>query len=419
MHNGDATPAAHARRPRRRRSALIIIGAILILALVLIAAEVTRRTLAEQQDARTDPAFYALPTPLPSGDPGEIIRIEPIESAPIDTTAWRVIYHSRDLAGVDIPVSGIVIVPDGPAPDGGRTVVSWGHPTTGAATQCAPSLGLDPFQYIEGMHELLAEGYAVVATDYPGLGVDGASSYLLGIPESNSVLDIVRAAQRIDDADVSDRVVLWGHSQGGQAVLFAAERAAEYAPELSVEGVAVAAPAANLNALMTDDIVNLSGVTIASFAIPAYDAAYAEQYGSSAITDILTPAGLSATPDMAALCLLTQNKEIHAIADPLVGGYVRSDPATTQPWQTMLQENSAGNSPIRVPVFVGQGEADQLVLPSATEGYVKLLCTQNADVTFHRYPGVTHGLAAYAALPDLLLWLPTLDGDRPSADGCG
>ncbi len=84
----------------------------------------------------------------------------------------------------------------------------------------------------------------------------------------------------------------------------------------------------------------------------------------------------------------------------------------------MLQENSVGNSPLRVPVFVGQGEADELVLPSATEGYVKLLCTQSTDVTFHRYPDVTHGLAAYAALPALLLWLPTLGGGRPAADGC-
>lgn len=420
MRNGDTLPAAHARRPRRRRRALIVIGAVLAVALVLVAAEVARRTIAEQDDVRTDPAFYAVPAPLPAGEPGEIIRIEPIESAPVGTSAWRVIYHSRDLEGADIPVSGIVIVPDTPAPDRGRAIVSWAHPTTGAAPQCAPSLGMDPFEYIEGMHELLAEGYAIAATDYPGLGVDGASSYLLGIPESNSVLDIVRAARRIDEADVSDRVVLWGHSQGGQAALFAAERASEYAPELELEGVAVAAPAANLNALMTDDIVNLSGVTIASFAVPAYEAAYAERYGSAEITDILTPAGRKATPEMAALCLLTQNEEIHAIADPLVGGYVTSDPATTEPWRTMLQENSAGGSPLSVPVFVGQGEADALVLPSATEGYVDLLCSQDADVTFHRYPDdVTHGLAAYAALPDLLLWLPSLDGEHPPADGCG
>ncbi len=269
------------------------------------------------------------------------------------------------------------------------------------------------------MHELLAEGYAIAATDYPGLGVDAPSSYLLGVPESNSVLDIVRAAQRIDGVHASSRVVLWGHSQGGQAALFAAERAAEYAPELDIRGVAVAAPAANLNALMTDDIVNISGVTIASFAIAAYDDAYADRFGSDAIGAILTPAGAAATPDMAALCLLTQTEEIHAIADPLIGGYVTSDPATTEPWQTMLRENSAGGQPLTVPVFVGQGEADELVHPEATAGYVQLLCAQGADVAFHRYPGVTHGLAAYAALPDLLVWLPTLDGERGSAGVCG
>lgn len=419
MHNGDATPADHARRPRHRRRALVVIGAILILVLVLVAAEVVRRTLAEQDDLRTDPAFYTIATPLPADDPGAIIRVESIASAPAGTEAWRVVYHSRDIAGQDIAVSGVVIVPEGPEPEVGRTVVAWGHPTTGAATRCAPSLAFDPFQYIEGMHELLAEGYAVAATDYPGLGVDGDSSYLLGVPESNSVLDIVRAARHIDGVGASDRVVLWGHSQGGQAVLFAAERAKDYAPELQIEGVAVAAPAANLRALMTDDIVNLSGVTIASFAIPAYETAYADRFGAAEITGILTPAGLTATPDMAALCLLTQTAEIHAIADPLVGAYVTSDPATTEPWQTLLQENSAGNVPLSVPVFVGQGEADELVLPSATEGYVELLCSQKADVTFHRYPGITHGLAAYAALPDLLLWLPTLEADRPPAGDCG
>lgn len=417
MNSG--APAAHARRSKRSRRTLLIIAAVLVVVLGLAAAEFTRRYIEGRADLETDPAFYTLPSPAPTGDPGEIIRIEPIASAPTGSSAWRVIYQSTDLAGDDVPVSGVVIVPDGPAPAGGRTVISWAHPTTGAAAKCAPSLGLDPFQYIEGLHELLAEGYAIAATDYPGLGVSGQSSYLLGVPESNSVLDIVRAAGRIDGADTSDRVVLWGHSQGGQAVLFAAERASSYAPELKLQGVAVAAPAANLNALMTDDIIDLSGVTIASLAIPAYTVAYADRYTADEITAILTPAGAKATPEMAELCLLTQTKELHAIADPLVGGYVTSDPATTEPWKTLLEENSAGQRPVTVPVFIGQGEADELVRPSATEGYVELLCSQNADVTFHRYPDIDHGLAAYAALPDLLLWLPTLGGGREPAGSCG
>ncbi|MGJ0388175.1 alpha/beta fold hydrolase [Microbacterium sp. WCS2018Hpa-23] len=404
-------------RTRARRRGFLIVLLVVALIAGVFAVDAVRRHVEGEADLQTDPAFYTVPDPLPAGDPGEIIRVEAIASAPLGSTAWRVIYHSRDVSGTDIPVSAVVIIPDTPAPAQGRTVVSWGHPTTGAAQKCAPSLGVDPFQLIEGVHELLLEGYAVVATDYPGLGVQGASSYLLGIPESNSVLDAVRAARAIKDAQIGERFLLWGHSQGGQAVLFAAERAEEYAPELTLLGVAVAAPAADLTELMSDDIVDVSGVTIASYAIPAYEAAYADRYSADELAGILTPAGIAATPDMAALCLLSENKEIHAIADPLIGGYVTSDPSTTEPWKTLLTENSAGSTPITVPVFVGQGLADELVKPAATEDYVTLLCSQGVDVSSHRYPDVDHGLAAYAALPEMLIWLSGVtSGAAPTSD---
>jgi pimeloyl-ACP methyl ester carboxylesterase len=389
---------------------------ILAVLATLVILNVSRRADDGAIERRTDAAFYTLPTRLPAAAPGQIIRRERMAGAPLGATAWRVIYHSRDQAGRDIPVSGIVVVPDTLVPKGGRTIVSWAHPTTGSAPQCAPSRENDPFFAIEGLHELLASGYVIAATDYPGMGVAGPSSYLLGVPESNSVLDAARAARNIVTARAGHRLVLWGHSQGGQAALIAAERAAVYAPELKLEGVAVAAPAADLNALMTDDIVNVSGVTIASYAVPAYEAAYADTYSQAQIDAILTPAGAAATPKMAALCLLSQNKQIHAIAEPLIGGYVTSDPATTEPWQTMLRQNSAGGSPIDVPVYVGQGLADKLVIPSATRQYVHLLCSQGADVAFHQFGGITHALAAYASIPSLIPWLAEVDrGARPAS----
>lgn len=395
-----------------RRGIVIVAAFVALISIVTI----SRRIDEGQAEKRTDARFYSLPTTLAAGAPGQIIRRENIASAPFATTATRVIYHSRDQAGRDIAVSGIVITPDGPSPKKGRTVVSWAHPTTGAAARCAPSLGLDPFLLVEGMHELLAAGYVIAATDFPGLGVAGDSSYLLGIPESNSMLDAARAARTITGA--SDRVVLWGHSQGGQAALFAGQRAESYAPELAIEGVAVAAPAANLNALMTDDIGNLSGVTIASYAFASFGAAYADRYSKADIDAILTPAGAAATPQMAALCLLQQNKEIHAIADPLVGGYVTANPATTEPWKTLLAENSAGAQPIDVPVFVGQGLADTLVRPAATADYVRLLCAAGTDVVSRTYRGIDHGTAAYASVPDLMLWLAEVTTGRRPASNC-
>jgi len=376
-----------------------------------------RRSVDELVDEQTNAEFYALPSDLPAGDPGEIIKSKPIDSAPAGTRAWRVIYHSRDLAGADIPVSATVIVPDLPAPSGGRIVVAWAHPTTGAAQQCAPSLGKNPFLYVEGMDQLLADGYAVVSTDYAGMGVAGESSYLIGVTESNSVLDSVRAARLLPDISLSDRVLLWGHSQGGQAALFAAQRARQYAPELTVEAVAVAAPAADLTQLISDDISDLSGVTISSYAFAAYGTVYADRYPVAQLQAILTPAGVAATPQMAALCLLSQNKEIHAIADPLVGGYVTSDPGTTEPWKTLLTENSAGGESIGVPIFVGQGLADTLVVPATTESYVSRICAAGEHVRFEKYSGVSHALAAFASLPDVIPWFAEIvAGDKGRTD---
>jgi pimeloyl-ACP methyl ester carboxylesterase len=374
-----------------------------------------RRDEAEVIDELTDAEFYTLPYDLPTGDPGEIIRSKPLLSAPAGSRAWRVLYHSTDLAGEDIAVSGIVVIPDLPAPLEGRTVVSWGHPTTGSAAKCGPSLAKDPFQLVEGLDNLLLAGYAVVATDYQGMSLPGASSYLLGVTEGNNVLDAARAGRNLEGADIGTDVLLWGHSQGGQAALFAAQQAAEYAPELTVRAIAVAAPAATLTTLMSDDIIDVSGVTIASYAIPAMMAAYADRYSQEEMAAILTPAALEATPTMAAMCLLTENDELHAIADPLIGGYVTSDPSTTEPWKTILTENSAGGSPLGVPVYVAQGLDDTLVIPTATADYVRDLCSAGESVQFEEFTGTTHGLIALTAVPSVLQFFAgALAGSAPS-----
>ncbi|CAN5628286.1 lipase family protein [soil metagenome] len=369
-------------------------------------------------DEYTDETFYELPADIPAGEPGEIIRVRPMLEAPAGSQAWRVIYHSRDMAGNDIPVSGLVIVPDSPIGVGDRTIVSWAHPTTGSAPACGPSLDANPFDLIEGLYELLAAGYAVAATDYQGMSIDGPSSYLLGVTEGNNVIDAVRAAKLIPGTGLRDDVLLWGHSQGGQAALFAAQQFKDYAPELTLQGVAVAAPAADLNALMTDDIVNLSGVTIASLAIPAMRAAYADRYSADEMNAILTPAGLEAIPSMEGLCLLKQNKELHAIADPLIGNFVTSDPATTEPWATVLKENSAGGSSIGVPIFIAQGLADELVIPTATEGYVERLCAAGEHVEFEKYDGITHALIADVAVPKVIAWYEQVQAGNPITATC-
>ncbi len=96
-----------------------------------------------------------------------------MDGAPDGAAAYRVLYRSKGLHDEPIAVSGVVIVPAGPPPPGGRLIVAWAHPTTGIVSKCAPSLAHVLFSSIQGLHEMLRRNYVVAATDYPGLGTVG------------------------------------------------------------------------------------------------------------------------------------------------------------------------------------------------------------------------------------------------------
>ncbi|WP_374008648.1 alpha/beta fold hydrolase [Leifsonia sp. LS-T14] len=347
--------------------------------------------------------FYDDP-PSAAGAPGTVVRSEIAPGAPPGATAWRILFRSRDLQGRPVLNSGMLVVPDAKAPAGGRTVVSWGHPTTGSAEKCAPSRSVDPYLWMEGLPSLLEQGYAVVSTDYTGMGVPGPDSYLIGETDGRNVLDAARAARDLLGSAASDRVLLWGHSQGGQSALFAAQLWKQYAPELDVRAVAVAAPATDLASLLRADIGDISGVSIGSYAF----AAYSEVYGAP-LDSILTPEAITALPAMNDFCLITQNKALHAVAQPLVGHFVSADPATTQPWATLLAQNTPGGTALPVPLLVAQGLSDKLVRPTSTAAFVSHEKALGTDVTYDAVPGATHGTIADKALPTVLSFFEHLD----------
>ena len=119
---------------------------------------------------------------------------------------------------------------------------------------------------------------------------------------------------------------------------------------------------------------------------------------------------------MAQLCLFGQYLSLRKIADPLIGKYVAHDPATTEPWATLLRQNTPGAERIGVPVFVAQGGADALVKPDATTQYVTRVCAAGEHVTYKQYAGANHGSIARAAMDDVLPFLATaLQGDPPGS----
>jgi acetyl esterase/lipase len=235
---------------------------------------------------------------LAANAPGSLIGVEVMPGAPGGAVAYRVLYNSTGLSGEPIPVSGVIIVPDGPAPAEGRPILAWAHPTTGIVSRCAPSLARVFFASVQGLRDMLARGYIVAGTDYPGLGTPETHPYLVGISEGRAVLDSVRAAQQIPGAGAGRTFAVWGHSQGGHAALFTGFLAKQYAPELQLVGIAAAAPATDLRALMTDDLGTGGGNNITAMTLWSWS----RIYGVS-MTPVVTPAAVPVIDRLASLCI--------------------------------------------------------------------------------------------------------------------
>jgi hypothetical protein len=91
-------------------------------------------------DVSAQTPFYRANADELDGAPGTLIRQEHMSGAPLDATAYRILYRSTGLNNEPIAVSGVVIIPAGPPPAEGRSIIAWAHPTTGVVPHCAPSL---------------------------------------------------------------------------------------------------------------------------------------------------------------------------------------------------------------------------------------------------------------------------------------
>lgn len=69
-------------------------------------------------------------------------------------------------------------------------------------------------------------------------------------------------------------------------------------------------------------------------------------------------------------------------------------------------------------MFVAQGGADTLVIPSATQRYVAAACQAGARITFRLYPTDTHGTIANTAMPDVLTFLAAGLAGTPPTPTC-
>ena len=336
--------------------------------------------------------FYSYAGALPKSV-GRLIqqqRLGDHQQVPGAAENIRLLYSSTD--GIDgetpIAVSGSLFLPQGTAPEGGWPLVAWSHGTVGIADHCAPSwTGYKPFH--QGyLKQWLDQGYAIVASDYQGLGTVGTHPYLATKPASYSNLDIIRAVQSAD-FPVSDKVVLIGQSQGAAAAFATAGYAQDYASEIDILGViATGIPMFTprtieiIQETRPNDVVDpmLGYNFLALTLVEQFDDAFSY---SDFISELAMPTAMavdttchSDVRDLVVENGLTYDTSFKVSpTDALKGafaqmGYPRFD--------------------ISVPVFIGSGVNDRDTPLRMQAGLVKKACVSGAVIESHIYPGHDH-----------------------------
>jgi alpha-beta hydrolase superfamily lysophospholipase len=228
----------------------------------------------------------------------------------------------------------------------------------------------------------------------------------------------MRAAHGLDQANLSDQTVVWGHSQGGGAALWTGALADRYAPELDIDGVAALAPVGNLLGL----VANLPDVTGGSVFASYVAAAYTAEYDDVTFREYIRPGAEVTVREMASRCLAPPGilgSVLTSLALSRDPNILARDPATGA-FGKRLAENEPPAT-ISAPLLIGQGGADGLVNSSAQREFVDRLCAADQQVDYRVYAGRDHIPLVEPDSPliaDLIQWTHDRFDGTTVAPGC-
>lgn len=358
--------------------------------------------------------FYRFSNPLPT-NPGTLLREEPMPSDAAITAAGegrRLLHTSTDVRwqSGQVPVSGTLYLPMGAAPATGWPLLAWAHGTLGIADVCAPSwTGFRP-RDASYINRWLQAGFAVVVTDYPGLGGPGPHPYLTWQAEGRSVLDAARAAIAARPGRIANRVFIAGQSQGSGAALGAARLAHDYAPELSVMGAVMTGLNSTFPAGPVSVPVRNSPNMFLSFAAGGL------RDDGPAIDEIVNDKGRQLLAVARSACTaevtqLARKLRIRDLADVFSIPMERVD-------QLRIPVTDMPMGRIGMPLFVGTGLADATITPMRQYAAAAALCASGNAVSWHRYEGHGHDGALHGSFDDSLAFARELMAGKAAAGNC-
>jgi hypothetical protein len=273
-------------------------------------------------------------------------------------------------------------------------VISWAHGTSGLGDRCAPSrVGPAlPDRDRPYLGRWLQQGYAIVASDYAGLGTPGLHAYLHGRSMAHSVVDMVKAghrhqADRPRNQRLSRRWVVVGQSQGGGAAIYTARYATRFGGRgLDYRGaVGTGVPA------YIERLVRAFGPGTPPGPLGPGTTAYLAYIYTSVrdvhpelgIDGVLTASGRRYLRLAETACVFAFEEQLRGVS---VGDWFRRQLARLPRFDAILRRYMGmPESGFDRPFFMGHGSRDADVPYGGTAEYVQALRRNDEPVTFKTY----------------------------------
>lgn len=391
----------------------------------------------------------------PEGKLGQVIKKEVIETSVKGAQAWKIAYISSDIAGRKTISTGLVVAPAGPAPAGGRPVMTWAHGTTGSAQNCGPSQVLNPAvplnEYflvggnswtdygIPALEEFLKEGYVLVATDYQGLGGGGRHQYSVAATNAMDTINAARAAVSMQETGANKKTLVYGWSQGGGAAIALAgmpdyiKQVGTVADNLDVVGfvalapqdISILAPAGKLDQatadkyfqdsqkMFLDNVFNFTHATMFYWGTQA-------AFPNLKLTDIFTEEGEKVANE------IYNNKCMHAASDTFNFNYgttyarlLKEKPVNTIAWAEAMLKGGVPVVKPMAPIQIYFGSKDTAVPPMMHKLYQEQACKLGGNVGRMQLPGEqSHFTTPASSKPFYLSWVKDRLEGKPLPNAC-
>lgn len=378
----------------------LVLTPIVLMATMAIAFSVS----AAPEYGPLNDSFYTVPSPLPSGNHGDLIRYRKanadIAGAP-GYKAWNVMYLSTDGIGSKNAVTGTVFMPDS---SNGR-IMTYAIGTHGLAPDCAPSKQYDMGIDYENANiaAALSAGYILVVTDNPGFTNGDIPSYMVGIAQGHAALDIITASKQIPLAGIASdaKVAIWGFSQGGQTACWAGQLQPTYLPNINL--VAVAAGGVPADLIETGYYID--GKVGSSFLLQVVMGLWSQYPDQVPLEELANADGKAAMERAQEVCTFGALFEfMHVtISEFVVGNPSLEELIDTYVYEPLMDQK-LGNIKINAPVYLYHGTMDEIIPLEQSLELKEAYCDLGMNVTYGVYPG-EHIITQFQAADTVLSWL--------------